>query len=541
MLYNRPMKKNNPLRSQLSEKISAYLYQEINQGHLKEGEKIPSESQLSTMFNVSRNVVREAIARLKSDGLISSRQGAGAFVSPKSVSHSFKINQEDFKNQAKLRQLHELRLDLEVSAAGMAARRRSRSQLESIRQAFIALRQTFEDEGEWLKKDLAFKRAIAEATENEYFKNFILFLTAHIVEVADLERRDKYTEEQRKQLIQEYQAIFDAIQLGDPDLARRSTWQQVINSAQRNGLQGLQGWEITRMSSLGVTYAPTCPPPLPVKKAPSIKLPAGACDSHLHIIGDPTNYPFTVHRSYTPPTVNLEQYTQLQKKLGLSRAVIVQPSVYGYDNRVLLEALKQGGENYRGIVVISHQTSEEELWRMHALGVRGVRINLLYKSGVEVSDVTSLAYRIASLGWHLQLLVDISEFADLYDTLAYLPVDVVIDHMGHMPASTDIEHHGFKDMLRLLKENKIWVKLSGAYRFTTEQTCPYSDVAPFAQQLIATNADRLLWASDWPHVCLRTQMPDDTQLLEEFFSWVNYDAALIRKILVDNPTKLYGF
>ncbi len=533
--------RTNYHRSQLSENISSYLYQEINQGRLKVGDKIPSESKLSAMFRVSRNVVREAIARLKSDGLIKSHQGAGTFVCETSFQHSFRINQEDFQSLSKLRQLYELRLDLEVSASGMAARRRSRAQLEIIRKTFVDLRQASEGEGDWLEKDLAFKRAIAEATENEYFKNFILFLTAHIFDVADLEQRETYSDALKKQIIQEYQAVFDAIRLGDPDLARRSTWQQVINSAQRNGLQGLQGWEITRMTSLGVTYAPPCPSSIPTSSPPSIQLPVGACDCHLHIIGDPEEYPFTVHRSYTPPISSLTQYQKMQATLGLSRAVIVQPSVYGYDNRVLLNALKQGGENYRGVVVISHQTSDAELWRMHTLGVRGVRINLLYKSGVEVSDVTSLAYRIASLGWHLQLLVDISEFADLYDTLAYLPVNVVIDHMGHMPASIDLEHYGFQELLKLLKENKVWVKLSGAYRFTTEKSCPYSDVAPFAKALIQTNPDKVLWASDWPHVCVPTIMPDDTQLLEEFFGWVDFDSSLIQKILVDNPAALYGF
>ncbi|MGG4605050.1 amidohydrolase family protein [Paenalcaligenes sp. Me131] len=530
-----------PSRRQLSEDISRYLETEIAQGRLKPGDRIPTESQLTAMFEVSRNVVREAVARLKSDGLVESHQGLGAFVSERGLHNSFKIDHEELKTLSKLRQLYEMRLDLEVSAAGMAARRRTRSQLEAIQNAFLELREALHLNQELIEKSLAFKRAIAEATANEYFKNFILFLTAHIFEVAALERRVEHSSTLKRTLLQEYQAIFDAILLGDPDLARRATWQQVINSAERNGLQGLQGWEITRMTSLGETYAPPCPAPLPVSTPPSITLPEGACDCHFHIIGDSSVHPFTAHRSYTPPLATLESYKALQHTLGLSRGVIVQPSVYGYDNSVLLEALKEGGDNYRGVVVISQQTSDEELWRMHALGVRGVRINLLYKSGVEVSDVTSLAYRIAPLGWHLQLLVDISEFADLYDTLAYLPVEVVIDHMGHMPASIGTAHHGFQALLRLLQENKVWVKLSGPYRFTNQDATPYQDVAPYATALIEANASRMLWATDWPHVCIRVPMPNDTTLLEDFFSWANHDEKIIHQILVDNPARLYGF
>ena len=148
---------------------------------------------------------------------------------------------------------------------------------------------------------------------------------------------------------------------------------------------------------------------------------------------------------------------------------------------------------------------------------------------------------MAPLGWHLQLLIDISEFADLHETLANLPVDVVIDHMGHMPASVGVEHPGFQDLLRLTREAKVWVKLSGAYRFTSLRQPPYPDVTPYAKALIKANPDRILWASDWPHVCISGEMPDDTSLIEEFFEWTGRSEAILRKILVDNPARLYGF
>lgn len=528
-------------RSQLSVKISRHLEAEISAGRLKPGDRIPSESQLTARFGVGRNVVREAIARLKSEGLVESHQGLGAFVSSKAHRNSFRIDHDELSHLPKLRQLYELRLDLEVSAAGMAARRRSRSQLAAIQAALSALRDALANGQGMVESSLAFKRAIADATGNEYFKNFVLFLTAHIFEAASFERRIATSGALRETVLTEYESILEAIAVGDPDLARRAAWTQIINSAERNGLRGLQGWEVTRMTSLGETYAPPCAPPVSSCRAPSMPLPEGACDCHFHIIGDAAVHPFTPHRSYTPPPASLDDYRKMQGTLGLSRGVIVQPSVYGYDNRVALEALRQGGDNYRGVVVISDQTSEQELREMDALGVRGVRVNLIYKSGVEVSDVTSLARKVAPLGWHLQLLIDISEFADLYDTVANLPVEVVIDHMGHMPASIGVKHPGFRDLLRLARDGKAWVKLSGAYRFTNQPDTPYSDVTPYAKALIKANPDQILWASDWPHVCISVPMPDDTTLLEEFFQWTGHDETIIRKILVDNPARLYGF
>lgn len=528
-------------RSQLSVKISRYLEMEIAEGRLKPGERIPSESQLTEHFGVSRNVVREAVARLKSDGLVESYQGAGAFVSSKAHRRSFRIDHDELSSMPKLRQLYELRLDLEVSAAGMAARRRSRSQLAVIQAAFGVLSESLATGQPVIEPSLAFKRAIANATGNEYFKNFMLFLTAHIFEAASFEQRILGSGALREAVLSEYESILQAIELGDPDLARRAAWVQIINSAERNGLRGLQGWEVTRMTSLGETYAPSCAAPVLAVRSPSRVLPADACDCHFHVIGDPARYPFTPHRSYTPPQASLAQYEAMRQRLGLSRGVIIQPSVYGYDNRVMLQALREGGKDYRGVVVISDQVSEDELLDMDRLGVRGVRINLIYKSGVEVSDVATLARKVAPLGWHLQLLIDISEFADLYETLANLPVDVVIDHMGHMPASVGVEHPGFQDLLRLTREAKVWVKLSGAYRFTSLRQPPYPDVTPYAKALIKANPDRILWASDWPHVCISGEMPDDTGLIEEFFEWTGRSEAILRKILVDNPARLYGF
>lgn len=528
-------------RDHFSIEISRYLETEIRDGRLKPGDRIPTEAGLAEAFAVSRNVVREAVARLKSSGLVVSRQGLGAFVATEANQASFRITQAELADQSKLRQLYELRLDLEVAAAGMAARRRSRSQLNAIGAALQALEQANSSEGQFVELCLQFKRAIADATGNEYFCNFIIFLCGHVYEAASLEYRLTAVEGMHALLIAEHRTIFEAIKIGDPDLARRATWQQIINSAERNGLRGLQGWEITRMSSLGETYAPPCPGPNPQPRKPSRVLPVGACDCHFHIFGSEHEQPFTPHRSYTPPPATLDAFRQMQKTLGFTRGVIVQPSVYGSNNQTTLAALKASGDDFRAVVVIDASTSQDELEEMNRLGVRGVRINLIFKSGVEVSDVAALAAKVAPFGWHLQLLIDITEFADLYETIASLPVPVVIDHMGHMPTSCGLDHPGFLDLKRLVMEGRAWVKLSGAYRFTSSTGFPYDDVKPYAQALIQANSSRMLWASDWPHPCIPVEMPNDTDLLESLFDWTDNDDALINRILVDNPATLYDF
>jgi predicted TIM-barrel fold metal-dependent hydrolase len=173
------------------------------------------------------------------------------------------------------------------------------------------------------------------------------------------------------------------------------------------------------------------------------------------------------------------------------------------------------------------------------MGARGVRINLLFKSGIEVSDVKKLAEKIAPFGWHLQMLVDVSEFSEL-DTLANLPVDVVFDHMGHMPASLGVDHPGFKKMLGILERGNAWVKVSGAYRITGFNAPPYEDTAAFAKKIIETNPDRVVWATDWPHPCINVPMPRDADLLDLLADWAP-DEAIRNKILVTNPAELYEF
>lgn len=288
---------------------------------------------------------------------------------------------------------------------------------------------------------------------------------------------------------------------------------------------------------------PLCAAADPFPKKPSLVLPAGVCDCHAHVFSSLDRYPYTPNRTYTPPDAAVGAYLHMHQRLGIERGVLVQPSVYGTDNSLQVDTLnylRGQGKNYRGVAVVAADVSDEELDQLELSGHCGVRMNLLFKGGIDWSDVQALAERLAKRDWHLQFLVDVSDFEDLEGRIRALPVPVVIDHMGHMDCSKGLTHDGFQSLLRLLTDGQVWVKLSGAYRITTEQLSPYSDVVPFAQALIEANPDQCVWGSDWPHPHFSIPMPNAGDLLDLLADWAPGN-ELQRKILVDNPARLYGF
>ncbi len=283
-----------------------------------------------------------------------------------------------------------------------------------------------------------------------------------------------------------------------------------------------------------------CAAPDPAPRPSRFTPPPDSCDCHAHVFGPVDQYPYVTDRSYTPPEASLEAYRSMLSVLGLQRAVIVQPSVHGTDNRVTMDAVAKAEGEFRAVVVVDDAVSDSELEAMNANGARGLRINLLYRSGSEVADVRRLAERIAPLGWHLQLLTDISTFGDLRKKIGELPVEVVFDHMGHLPTSKGTSDPGFRDMLAMIREGRAWAKLSGAYRLTGQTHTPYADVLPFARAIIEAGPQRCVWGSDWPHPAVRIPMPNDGALLDMLADWVP-DEATRKQILVANPAKLYGF
>jgi predicted TIM-barrel fold metal-dependent hydrolase len=286
--------------------------------------------------------------------------------------------------------------------------------------------------------------------------------------------------------------------------------------------------------------APICQGPDPVPRRPRIRVPPGACDTHAHVFGPIERYPLIEDRTYTPPEAPLSEYRRLLKTLGLQRAVLVQPSVYGTDNTALLDALAVAGDAFRGIAVVDYGVSDKQLKTLHKAGVRGVRVNLLYKGGISLAMLGRIADKIKDLGWHIQLLIDVSDCPEFWRIADKLPVDVVIDHMGHMAANKGVDDPGFRSLLSLVAEGKAWVKLSGPYRMTARGHTPYADVAGLARALIEAAPNRMVWASDWPHPFVQIAMPNDGELLDMLAMWAP-DPATRSKILVDNPAKLYGF
>ncbi len=286
---------------------------------------------------------------------------------------------------------------------------------------------------------------------------------------------------------------------------------------------------------------PFCAPADPAPESPQFVMPAGAVDCHAHVFGSAHQYPFTPERTYTPPEASLEAYQHLHKTLGIERGVLVQPSVYGLDNsatRAALRTLHQQERDYRGVAVVSPEITEDQLDELHQEGFRGVRLNLLFKGGLQWRDVVVLSERLAARHWHLQFLVDVAEVDELEQRIMRLPTHCVIDHMGHMPAGKGKSHAGFQALCRLLATGHAWAKLSGAYRITGCQSLPYRDVTPFAQALIKANPDRCVWGSDWPHPHISIAMPNDGPLLDELAEWAP-DQYVRQRILVDNPDTLY--
>jgi len=283
----------------------------------------------------------------------------------------------------------------------------------------------------------------------------------------------------------------------------------------------------------------------------------GACDCHTHVFGDPKRFPMTPTRVYTPEPAPVDEMRTLHRALHMDRVVIVQPSVYGTDNACTLEAVKQLGSRARAIAVIDVETrgSDTMLADLDAAGVRGIRLNL-ETSGIADPSVGSQRVRAAidrlrGSRWHIQMNTRLSMIDAIRAQVAGAPVRFVFDHFGGAQASLGLDQPGFKSLLDLVRGGSTYVKISGAYRSST-QAPNYPDVTPFAKALVAANPQRVLWGTDWPHpdsavVAGRKNTDiapllqiDDGALLNQLPVWAP-DAALRTRILVSNPAELYGF
>lgn len=268
---------------------------------------------------------------------------------------------------------------------------------------------------------------------------------------------------------------------------------------------------------------------------PGFAVPPGTCDCHMHFFSDAAKpVPGAV---VTPPEATLAHYRRLQARLGTSRYVIVQPSTYGLDNRLVLAALAASGGNARGIAVVDDRVAPGTLARMHEAGVRGVRFNLVQHGATTAAMLEPVAQAIAPLGWHVQIHVPQSDLIALAPRLHKLGVPVVIDHLGRLMEHPELAPQTFDCIRQLLGSGTGWLKLSGAY--IAARHGRYEGLDPYVRRLAAECPDRLLWGSDWPHAT-ETAKPDDAALMDLLRRWLP-DASARHAVLVRNPEALYGF
>ena len=290
--------------------------------------------------------------------------------------------------------------------------------------------------------------------------------------------------------------------------------------------------------------APLCQAPDQALKKPGLVLSENATDCHAHICGPQSLYPYIPNLIYTPPDALLPQYEALLDNLGIQRSVLVQPSIYGTDNRALLSAIKSNPLRFRGVAVVDWDINDKALEDLHIAGIRGVRCNIVdlaeAKGVLPIERLTKLANQIAPFGWHLEFLMHVNEFPNLSQLLSNFPVPVVLGHLGYLKTSLGIEDPGFQNLLSLMREERAWVKLTGPYRITTEERIPYSDTNPFAHALIAANSRQVVWGTDWPHVMVKGMMPNDADLLDLLQVWIP-DPAIRKQVLSENPGRLYQF
>ncbi|HEY8520112.1 MAG TPA: amidohydrolase family protein [Gammaproteobacteria bacterium] len=286
---------------------------------------------------------------------------------------------------------------------------------------------------------------------------------------------------------------------------------------------------------------PMCMAPDPNTRTPNYKPPPKACDAHCHIFGPADKYPYAPDRTYTPPDAPLERFKELQATLGLERAVLVNASCHGTDNRVILDAIAQSDGKYRGVANVDETFTDRDFEMLHEGGIRGIRFNFVqHLGGTPDLDVFhDLVARAADFDWHVVLHFDAKDLVEFDDMLRSLPVPFIIDHMGRVPTKDGLDQEPFKRLLNALRMDNCWVKISGAERISSMGP-PFTDAVPFAHALLEVAPDRILWGTDWPHPNIKRHMPNDGDLVDLIPLYMP-DPELQRKVLVDNPHRLYGF
>lgn len=274
---------------------------------------------------------------------------------------------------------------------------------------------------------------------------------------------------------------------------------------------------------------------------PTFHAPQGSVDTHTHIFGPNATYPFAAKRPYTPPDAGLDMFRKLHAAIGIERAVIVNATVHGFDNRVVTDAIAQSEGKYKGVANVNNRMTDDELKALDKAGICACRFSFVKRLGGvgDMNAFRSLVERVAAIGWHVDIYLEAGTIREFAPLLKGLPVTYVLDHMGTISAAKGIDDAEFKALLDLqTSDEKCWVKISGPER-ASAVGAPFHDVVPFAKKLIDNAPDRVIWGTDWPHPNVKV-MPNDGTLVDLIPLYAP-DPAVRQKLLVSNPEKLFKF
>ena len=286
----------------------------------------------------------------------------------------------------------------------------------------------------------------------------------------------------------------------------------------------------------------TCMAPDTNPKMPSFILPKNATDAHCHVFGPRDIFPYHADATYWPPDNGKNKLKKLHDHLGIERAVIVQASCHGLDNRAMLDAIASSNGAYKGVCIANKDFTDKQFEELNEGGVRGIRFNFVKHLGgaPDLVGMKNVLERVKQYGWHLVIHVnaeDIIAYENFFNQ--FKDMQIIVDHMGRVPTHLGIDQPAFKVLLDFMQRDNWWVKVSGSERISKSGP-PFYDAIPYAQSLIQTAPDRILWGTDFPHPNIKEHMPNDGHLVDLVSLFTN-DESLRKKILVDNPASLYGW
>ena len=274
------------------------------------------------------------------------------------------------------------------------------------------------------------------------------------------------------------------------------------------------------------------------RRKPTFKLPPGSTDAHCHVFGPGDTFPYAPNRRYTPEDAPKEMLRALHDYLGIDRAVIVQASCHGIDNRAMLDCIASDPKRYRGVAIVDDSFTDADFDRLDKGGVRGARFNFVKHLGgaPDMAVFNRVIDRIKGRGWHVVLHIDAPDIVPLSDMMKKLPLPFVVDHMGRVPAAAGVDQPPLRALIELSKLENCWIKVCGSERISLP---PYAAAVPIAHALVEAAPSRVLWGTDFPHPNA-THEADEGELVDLVPQFAGTTLAQ-QRLLVDNPARLYGF